>query len=181
MDEPFPKAGPPHMTFTDLLLLFVFPTLIIYSGVSDLLRMTISNRVSLGLALAFVVMALLTGMPVATIAWHLAAGFSVLVVTFTCFACGWIGGGDAKIAAATALWLGFGQLFPYLATASLFGGILTIALLRARTLPLPDVAARQPWIARLHRLDTGIPYGIALAAAALVVYPSTSWMTAVGV
>ena len=43
---------------------------------------------------------------------------------------GWIGGGDAKIAAATALWFGFDQLFPYLAVASLLGGLLTLACSR---------------------------------------------------
>jgi len=32
------------------------------------------------------------------------------------------------------------------------------------------------WIARLYRADTGIPYGIALGAAAVAVYPKTPWM-----
>ena len=82
----------------DLLLLLVFPTIIIYSAVSDLLRMTISNRVSLGLAAAFVAMALFTGMSPAEAGWHLAAAFSVLVVAFACFAFGWIGGGDGAVA-----------------------------------------------------------------------------------
>jgi prepilin peptidase CpaA len=161
---------------TELLLLILFPTIVIYSGVSDLLRMTISNRVTLGLALAFFVMALVVGMPMAEIGWHLAAGLVVLVVTFACFAFGWIGGGDAKIAAATALWFGFEQLFPYLMVASVLGGVLTLGLLKMRTLPLPQVAARQPWLLKLHQPETGIPYGIALAAAALIVYPSTTWM-----
>jgi prepilin peptidase CpaA len=162
---------------TDALVLIVFPTLVIYSGVSDLLRMTISNRVSVGLAAAFFLVAIATGMPLSSMGWHVAAGGLVLVITFTCFAFGWIGGGDAKIAAATALWFGFGQLLDYLLAASLLGGLLTLAILQARTYPLPSVAARQPWILRLHAPETGIPYGIALAAAALLVYPETSWMT----
>ena len=49
----------------------------------------------------------------------------VLAVTFVFFALGWIGGGDAKLAAATALWLGFDHLLKYLLYASLFGGVLT--------------------------------------------------------
>jgi prepilin peptidase CpaA len=161
---------------TNLLLLVLFPTIIVYSGVSDLLRMTISNRVTLGLAAAFFLMAALTGMPLPVVGYHLAAGGVMLVVTFACFAFGWMGGGDAKIVAATALWFGFDSLFPYMLTASLFGGVLTLALLKARTMPLPAIAARQPWIARLHHPKTGIPYGIALAAAALVIYPHTAWM-----
>ena len=54
---------------------------------------------------------------------HLGAGAVVLAVTFTFFSRGWIGGGDAKLAAATALWLGFDQLMNYLLYASLFGGV----------------------------------------------------------
>jgi len=165
----------------DLLLLLVFPTIIIYSAVSDLLRMTISNRVSLGLAAAFVAMALFTGMSPAEAGWHAAAAFSVLVVAFACFAFGWMGGGDAKIAAATALWLGFDHLFGYLIVGSFFGGLLTIGLLKLRTLPLPQFAARQAWIVRLHDTKTGIPYGIALAIGALAIYPQTSWMQVVGI
>ena len=45
----------------------------------------------------------------------------MLAVTFVFFARGWIGGGDAKLAAATALWLGFDYLMPYLLYASIFG------------------------------------------------------------
>jgi prepilin peptidase CpaA len=163
---------------TDLLLLLLFPTIIVYSGVSDLLRMTISNRVTLALAGAFFLMAALTGMPLATMVWHLAAAGLVLLVTFACFAFGWIGGGDAKLAAATALWFGVDHLFPYLLTASIFGGALTLAIVQARAWPLPAVAARHSWIVRLHHPKSGIPYGIALAAAALVIYPHTAWMRA---
>ena len=100
----------------------------------------------------------------------------MLVVAFGFFARGWIGGGDAKLAAATALWFGFDHLLDYLIYASLFGGVLTLVLIQFRTLPLPAALARQAWIMRLHESDGGVPYGIALAAAALVVYPKTGWM-----
>jgi len=100
----------------------------------------------------------------------------VLVVTFVFFARGWIGGGDAKLAAATALWLGFDQLLNYLVIASLIGGVLTLLILRFRLMPLPTFLAEQDWAKRLHRMDTGIPYGIALALAALAIYPETPWM-----
>jgi prepilin peptidase CpaA len=80
------------------------------------------------------------------------------------------------LAAATALWLGFDHLVVYLLYASIFGGILTYALIRFRLMPLPQTLAEQEWVRRLHRLDGGVPYGIALAAAALLVYPDTAWM-----
>ena len=165
----------------DFLLLVVFPTIVIYSAVSDLLRMTISNRVCLGLTLAFGVMAVYTGMSWTEAGWHLLAAFIVLVVSFSCFAFGWIGGGDAKITAATALWFGFDHLLAYLIIGSFFGGFLTLGILKMRSLPLPRFAATQPWIVRLHDTKTGIPYGIALAIGALAVYPDTGWMQVVGI
>ena len=107
---------------------------------------------------------------------HLGAGGVVLLLAFGFFARGWIGGGDAKLAAATALWLGFDHLLPYVIYASVFGGALTIVLLQFRLAPLPVWLASEDWVQRLHRKEGGVPYGIALAAAALAIYPDTPWM-----
>ena len=156
------------------------PALMAFAASSDLLTMTISNRVSLLLAGGFGALALVTGMSLVEIGWHLAAGAVVLAVAFGFFARGWIGGGDAKLAAATALWFGFGHLLDYVVYASLFGGALTLLLLQWRNWPLPRALARQPWAQRLHDRNSGVPYGIALAAAALTVYPHTGWMAAPG-
>lgn len=164
----------------DAIKLLLFPALMAFAASSDLLTMTISNRVSLVLVAGFCVMALATGMSASEVASHAAAAAAVLTVTFTFFAFGWIGGGDAKLAAATALWLGFDQLLDYALAASIFGGLLTILLMQFRMQPLPEVLARQAWVVRLHSMDSGIPYGIALAAAALAVYPESAWMKAVG-
>jgi len=143
--------------------------------------MTISNRLSIALAGGFLLLTLITGMTLPAIGMHLAAGAVVLVIAFGFFSQGWIGGGDAKLAAATALWFGFDHLLDYLVYASLFGGVLTLAIVQFRKLPLPAILARQNWILRLHETGAGVPYGIALAAAALVVYPKTGWMPAYGI
>lgn len=164
----------------DAMRLMLFPAMMAYAASSDLFTMTISNRVSLLLVGGFSVLALATGMTVTDIGTHVGAGFLVLVVSFFCFARGWIGGGDAKLAAATALWLGFDYLFDYLIFASLLGGALTLALLQFRSLPLPAFLAAQDWVERLHHRDTGVPYGIALAVAALLIYPNTAWMKLLG-
>ena len=154
----------------------VFPALMAFAASSDLLTMTISNRLSLALSAAFLAMALFTGMPLEAVGMHVLAAAVVLTVGFIFFAQGWIGGGDAKLVAATALWFGFDHLLDYMIYASIFGGALTLLLLQFRKLPLPAALARQGWIMRLHDTGTGVPYGIALAAAALVVYPKTGWM-----
>jgi prepilin peptidase CpaA len=160
----------------DAIRLVLFPAMMAFAASSDLITMTISNRVSLILVGGFLALAFATGMGATDMLWHMAAAAVVLVVAFGFFIQGWIGGGDAKLAAATALWLGFDHLLPYLLYASLFGGALTLLLLQFRMAPLPRLLAGQEWLQRLHRKDGGVPYGIALAAAALAVYPETPWM-----
>jgi prepilin peptidase CpaA len=150
-----------------------------FAAASDLLTMTISNRVSLLLIAGFFLLAIASGMGLSEIGWHIAAGATVLAISFTCFSLGWIGGGDAKVAAAAGLWFGFAHLLDYLLIASILGGVLTLALLMFRQWPLPYVLAGQHWLLRLHHKDTGVPYGIALAAGALLVYPDTPWIQAV--
>jgi prepilin peptidase CpaA len=161
---------------TDAIRLLLFPAMMAFAASSDLFTMTISNRVTLALVGGFFALALASGMPAIDMLWHVGAAAAVLAVTFVFFARGWIGGGDAKLAAATALWLGFDHLMAYLLYASIFGGILTLAMIRFRLMPLPKSLAEQEWVKRLHRLDGGVPYGIALAAAALLIYPDTTWM-----
>jgi prepilin peptidase CpaA len=163
----------------DVIRLMLFPALMAYAACSDLVSMTISNRVSLILIAGFFMLAFAIGMSLAVLTAHIGAGALVLVVSFVFFTRGWIGGGDAKLAAATALWLGFDYLLAYLIYASLFGGLLTFALLQIRNVPLPALLSGQTWAERLHRKDSGVPYGIALAAAALVIYPETIWMRSI--
>jgi len=162
----------------DAIRLLLFPAMMAFAASTDLLTMTISNRISLVLLVGFVGLAALTGMSVEAVGMHVGAAAMVFAVVCFLFAMGWIGGGDAKLAAATALWLGFDQLLAYFLWASLFGGLLTYLILRFRFIPLPALLAEQEWARRLHRMDAGVPYGIALAAAALVVYPDTLWMGA---
>jgi prepilin peptidase CpaA len=165
---------------TDVIRLLLFPALMAFAASSDLLTMTISNRLSMALAGGFFLLTLITGMSLYAFGMHLAAAAVVLAIAFVFFSQGWIGGGDAKLVAATVLWFGFDYLLDYLIYASLFGGALTLAIIQFRKLPLPAVLARQTWILRLHETGAGVPYGIALAAAALAVYPKTGWMPGFG-
>jgi len=165
----------------DLARLLLFPALMAFAAASDLFTMTISNRVSLLLVAGFLVIALAGGMGIHDLALHAGAGATVLVIGFTCFAMGWVGGGDAKVASAAALWFGFDHLLNYLVYASLFGGALTILLLQFRQWPLPYALAGQTWLQRLHAQESGIPYGIALAIGAMMVYPDTEWIKAIDI
>jgi prepilin peptidase CpaA len=163
----------------DIARLLLFPALMAFAAASDLFTMTISNRVSLALVAGFLILAVLGGMGLTDILLHVGAGATVLTVSFACFAMGWVGGGDAKVAASAALWFGFGHLLSYLVYASLFGGALTLLLLQFRQWPLPYSFAGQAWLLKLHAKESGIPYGIALAIGALMIYPETEWIRAV--
>ena len=135
------------------------------------------NLVAAFIVSGFVVLAIWSGMPLATVGNHLLAGFATLVLGLGLFARGWIGGGDAKLFSATALWIGLDWLLEYAIIASLAGGALTIIILFFRRIPINGPLLRVDWLARLHHSETGIPYGIALAAAGLMVYTKSYWFT----
>ncbi len=162
-------------------LLGIFLVLTAYAAASDLITMRIPNWLTLGLAAAFPVFVLAGGLPWDAVPMHLAAGALVLVVCFVLFACGWMGGGDAKLAAATALWFGFASLLDYLVIAAVAGGALTLVLLTMRAWPLPYFALSWTWLFRLHDRKSGVPYGVALALAAMIVLPhSRVWLATFG-
>jgi prepilin peptidase CpaA len=160
---------------TSVILLGLVPALCAYSCFTDMFSMRISNRVCLSILALFGVFAALTAMPLALVGWHLLAGLIVLIISFTLFATGWIGGGDAKLVAAISVWIGFGQLWEYIAISSVIGGFLTMAILAMRAHPLPAFAAKQNWVIRLHDKKSGVPYGIALGLTALIIWPYSSF------
>ncbi len=156
-------------------LLLVFPAAMAFAGAMDLFTMTIPNRVSLAMVVAFFIAAPFSGMSLGAVAGHAGAGMTMLVIGFGMFTLGWLGGGDAKLLAAAALWIGFDQLLGYLILVTVAGGMLAVAILTYRSLAPPLWLCTQAWAVRLHDKSSGIPYGIALAVAGLWIYPSTSW------
>lgn len=164
--------------FVHALILSVFPFLLVFAAVSDMVTMTISNRISILLTIGFVVLAFLLSVPLVTIAAHFGAAFLILAFGFVFFACGWIGGGDAKLAAAISLWFGFDHTLQFAFISAVFGGGLTLAVIMARDAHLPIMFHRWPWLERILSGSNGVPYGIALSAAALVIYPQTFWIAA---
>lgn len=164
----------------DILLITIFPGAMALSAASDLITMTVPNRIPLALLLGFFVLAPLVGLGWSEVGLHVAVGAAALVAGFVMFSLGWIGGGDAKLFAAACLWFGPGAVIDYALLAALLGGVLTLGLLSWRKLPLPMSLTSQGWLVRLHSPREGVPYAVALAAAGLLVYPHTPFMAALG-
>lgn len=95
-----------------------------------------------------------------------------------------LGGGDVKLAAASAVLLGAGRTLDFLLLTTLVGGVLATGYLIARAVlrrrpasPCPAPAgsrARRRWAVvlaaerRRIRRGAGLPYGVAIASAALM-------------
>jgi prepilin peptidase CpaA len=161
----------------ELAVLTVLPGAVAFAAAMDLLTLRIPNLLSALMVLAFFPLALLAGMNAADMAGHVGTGLLMLAVGILLFIPGWFGGGDAKLMAAVGLWIGPENLLLYLIWVALAGGVLAAVFFAVRAVPLPRLLTNEPWAVRLHRRDGGIPYGLALAAGALLVYPQTAWFT----
>ncbi|UXO84285.1 prepilin peptidase [Brucella intermedia] len=162
------------MAMTATVMTAIFALAMVTAMVTDLTSMTIRNRVSIGLTLGFLLLAPLCGISLSDFGWHLAVGGIALVITFALFCLRAMGGGDAKLIAATALWYGPDpSLMNYLVMVSILGGALTLTIILYRMIPRPLLADRFAFMGTLARKDVGIPYGIALGAAGLWTFPLT--------
>jgi prepilin peptidase CpaA len=160
-------------------LLTVFPALVIIAALTDATSFTIPNRISLLLLAAYVPATLVLGRPLGEIGLGLGVGVLALVAGMGMFAAGWIGGGDAKLFAASALWLGWPASVTFVMVTALAGGALAVLLLNARSPYLRTYFAGAPtWFGRLVTPGANVPYGVAIAAGALAAFPQSSLMSA---
>ena len=162
-----------EMTHTvQTLLLLIFPVLTIGGALKDLTSFTIPNAISLVLAGAFPLAALALGLPLGAVGASVAVGVGALVMGMAMFAAGWIGGGDAKLFAAAALWLGLPGALSYLLFTGVAGGALAVGLLALRSPPVRAAMPAGPaWLVRLAAPGESVPYGVAIALGALAAFP----------
>ncbi len=164
------------------VLVAVFPIGAIAAALFDATTFTIPNRLSIALAAAFFPVALILGLPVATIGACAAVGVLALIVGIGMFAMNWCGGGDAKLLAACALWLGLPAILPFVFAMSVVGGVLALTLVGARKAMLGGLVANGPaWLGRLLEPKEALPYGVAIAVGALIAFPSSPVFQALGI
>jgi len=168
------------MIIKNFLFLTVFPAAMAVAAINDFFTMMVPNRLALGLVVLFFPVAFLAGLGFADIGLHAALAIALLALALVLFEFNWIGGGDAKLFAATSLWLGPEAILPYVIYAALIGGALTLLLIYWRRRPLSASLASKDWLRRLHSEKEGVPYGIALGVAGMLAYLDTPFWAALG-
>lgn len=156
------------------MLMAVYIALVCYGAWSDARTLRIPNAVSLALLAAFIPAAVAAGIGLEAIAWHLGAAVLLLVIGFGLFALGYFGGGDAKLFAAAALWVGWDQLLFFVFAVLLVGGVLSLLVVALRK----GIGMWPNWLVKsaegLFTPNKAVPYGIAIAAGALITVPRMS-------
>jgi len=161
------------------VLLLMFPVLVVTAALRDVTSYTIPNWISAALILAFFPVALVQGVSLEMLGGHLAIGITALATGMLMFALGWIGGGDAKLFAAAALWLGWPAVTPFVMITAIAGGALAVLLLGLRKSPLQPLLETGPaWLGRLATHGESVPYGAAICVGALFAFPQSSLMQA---
>lgn len=160
----------------ETLVLSVFPLLIMLAGISDYFTLTIPNWINTLIALSVIPFVLLSGMPVEVFAWHVAAGVASFMVGYYLFASHLIGGGDAKMLGACGLWVGWSELFQFGFYTAVAGGLLAIAVSGWTRLANRSETGMTAWMKNFHGGSPQLPYGIAIAAGGVVIFPATWWV-----
>ena len=156
-----------------MVIVLIFVGLMLAASWSDMTSMTIPNWISLALLAGFLVIA-----PFAIESWavfgqHLLVGLICFIIGVGMFALGWMGGGDAKLFAATSIWWVWSDLWIYLVYTAFAGGVLAIFLMVGRKW-FPAAILTTDWMYRLFKDEKRMPYGLALAFGALMTLPKSA-------
>jgi prepilin peptidase CpaA len=160
----------------ETLILSVFPLLIVMAGISDYFTLKIPNWVNGLIAFSVIPFVLLSGMPLDVFAWHVAAGVAAFIVGYMMFAGGLIGGGDAKMLAACALWIGWDGLMQFAFYTAMAGGVLATIVTVWRHMADKTGQEKTGWAKNFLSETPKLPYGIAIAVGGVVVFPATWWI-----
>lgn len=155
-----------------LIVTLVFAVPLLIAAYTDFWSMKIPNIVSLAMAAGFLLTLPLTWQGLPVLGEHLMVATIFFAAGFSMFAFGWLGGGDAKLMAAISLWFGWGDALPFILATTLFGAALGILLMFGG--PIAPVRLRTSALGmRLFQGGKDMPYGLALAAGALYVWPNS--------
>jgi len=134
--------------------------------------LTIPNWISLAVIAGFFAVTPFVWAGWGIFAQHLLVGLTFFAAGFAMFAFGGLGGGDAKLMAATALWWQWDEAAIYVLCTTFIGGVLALLLVFGRKF-IPERVLTAQWAHHLFRDEKKMPYGLALAAGALLTLPKS--------
>ena len=145
---------------------------------SDVARYEIPDWAPIVLVFGYLFAGWLGGVTMAQLGLNLLAGVAVFAVGAALFYFNVFGGGDVKLLAASAVWVGWQYLFPYLVVVAMAGGIVTLLFLTFRWLNKILQKVNDPlmadddetWLRRLLSPERGVPYGVAIGMAGFVLF-----------
>ena len=143
-----------------LALVVVLAGLLLAAGIEDARTREIANAKNAAIAALAPLWWWANGLGSSDIGVQLLVAAIVFAIFLVTFARGWMGGGDVKMISALALWLPLGGLVQMLMLMSVLGGAITVAMMLERR-----------WQRRIGEIE--VPYGVAIAAAALLALPAT--------
>jgi len=153
-----------------IIFIAVFVMGMLVAAYTDALTMTIPNWISVMVLGAFLLITPFVWQSWAVFGEHLLVGLSVFLFGFALFAFGWLGGGDAKLMAATAFWWQWPDLLMYAVYTTIGGGLIAMFILVGRKF-VPVQVLSADWLHRLVKDEKRMPYGLALAFGALITLP----------
>ena len=145
-------------------LALIVAVLLLAAAIEDAVGLRISNLIVLLVLVAAVIAVVIAG-PELELWKNLVVFLALLGIGTPMFAAGKLGGGDVKLLAAVGLWFNLaGALWMILAVV-LAGGLLALVVLMLRAFGWSEEMRRR---VVLLRPRGGIPYGVAIAAGALI-------------
>ena len=155
------------------IIVMIFAGTMLTAAAKDATSMTIPNWISLAVIAGFFIVIPFVWQGLDTFITHLLVGLSFFSVGFAMFAFGWLGGGDAKLMAATALWWQWDEAVIYIFYTTMLGGALAILLVFGRRF-IPSSVLTADWAHHLFKDEKKMPYGLALAGGALLTLPQSA-------
>ncbi len=157
------------------LFLSVFPAALLIAAANDIYEFKIPNWISITLVAVYPLAGLAVGASPQVMIEGAILGAAALTIGFFLFATRIVGGGDAKLLAATAPWIGLGGLGAFLFQTAIAGLVLAMAMSMFRKLPLLPIYAHAPWLIQLHERKKDLPYAVAIAAGGLLSFSQTPY------
>lgn len=153
-----------------------FVGFLIYAAINDIRSFTITNKLNIVFAACFLLFFFPLGLGFKGLAIHFGTALAAFAIGFLLFAIGAWGGGDAKLIAATAFWLGPNAMLGYAIFTALAGGILAIILLISRFFAKKYGLPKKPrWARQILRKRAQVPYGVALCVGGIFAVFNANW------